>query len=81
MRDLDVVTLSAISFGLETSTVCIILLLNHFLFDIIFYMISHLLFLLQVSPVSGGQCEGVAPPTIDKGKVIICSKVIKFIYR
>ena len=49
-----------------------IMLCSHcfFLPDVVTYMVSNLSFLLQVSPVSGGQSVGDEPGPMDKGKVI-----------
>ena len=64
--------LSAISFGLETSTVHYVVFSFFFLFDIVAYMVSNLSYSLQVPPVPGGQSAEGEPARIDKGKVIRC---------
>ena len=72
LRQVDDATLSAISFGLETSKVHYVVFLLFFLFDIVSHMVSNLSFLLQVSTVPQGQSVGDEPRPIDKGKVIRC---------
>ena len=71
LRQIDDATLSAISFGLETSTVHYVVFV-FFLFDIVAYMVANLSFILQVPLVSMGQSAGDKPTPIDKGKVIRC---------
>ena len=71
LRKIDDATLSAISFGLETSTVHYVVF-AFFLFDIVAYMVAKLSFILQVPPVPRGQSAGGEPTFIDKGKVIRC---------
>ena len=70
LRQIDDATLSAISFGLETSTIHYFVFSLFFLFDIVAYMVANLSFILQVPPISGKQSVGVEPAHIDKGKVI-----------
>ena len=72
LRQIDDATLSAISFGLETSTVHYVVFAFFFLFDIVAYMVANLSFILQVPPVRGGQSVRGEPARIDKGKVIRC---------
>ena len=72
LRQVDDAMLSAISFGLETSTVHYVVFSLFFLFDIVAYMVSNLSFILQVPPIPGGQSAGDEPAPIDKGKVIRC---------
>ena len=73
LRQVDNVTLSAISFGLETSMIhYVVFSLLFFLFDIVAYMVSNLSFILQVPPIPGGQSAEDEPTPIEKGKVIRC---------
>ena len=72
LRQVDDATLSAISFGLETSMVHYVVFSFIFLFDIVAYMVAKLSFILQVPPVPGGQSVEGEPACIDKGKVIRC---------
>ena len=72
LKHVDNVTLSVISFDLETSMVYFVLFSLFFLFDIGAYMVFNLSFLSQVSLVSGGQSEGGEAQPTDKGKVIRC---------
>ena len=72
LRKIDDAMLSAISFGLETSTVHYVVFALFFLFDIVAYMVANLSFILQVPPVPGGQSAGDEPACIEKGKVIRC---------
>ena len=72
LRQIDDAMLSAISFGLETSTVHYVVFAFFFLFDIVAYMVANLSFILQVPPDPGGQSAGDEPTHIDKGKVIRC---------
>ena len=72
LRQVDDAMLSAISFGLETSTIYYVVFSLFFLFDIIAYMVSNISFILQVPPVPGGQSAGDELAPIDKGKVIRC---------
>ena len=72
LRQVDDATLSAISFGYETSMVHYVVFSFFFLFDIVAYMVSNLSFFLQVSVVPTGQSVGDEPRPIDKGKVIRC---------
>ena len=51
LRQVDNVTLSAISFGLETSMVHYVVFSLFFLFDIVAYMVANLSFILQVPRV------------------------------
>jgi|APCry4251928382_1046606.scaffolds.fasta_scaffold617204_1 hypothetical protein len=71
LRQIDDATLSAISFGLETSTVHYVVFV-FFLFDIVAYMVAKLSFILQVAAAPGGQSVEGEPARIDKGKVIRC---------
>ena len=63
--------LSTIFFGIETSMVHYVVFSLFFVFDIV-DMVSNLSFLLQVSPVSGGQSAGDEVGPIKKRKVIRC---------
>ena len=72
LRQVDDATLSAISFGLQTSMVNYVVFSLFFLFDIVAYMVSNLSFFLQVSPVPREQNAVVDVGPIDKGKVIRC---------
>ena len=70
LKQVDNVTLSTISFGLETSMVHYVVFSLFFLFDIVAYLVSNISFFLQVSPVPGGQSAANEARPIDKGKVI-----------
>ena len=59
LKNVDNAMLSTISFGLETSIVYYVVFSLFFLFHIGAYMVSNLSFLLQVSPINGGQSEGI----------------------
>ena len=72
LRQIDDAMLSAISFGLETSTIHYVVFGLFFLFDIVEYMVANLSFILQVPLVPRGQSSGDDPSCIDKGKVIRC---------
>ena len=70
LRQIDDATLSASSFGLETSMVHYVVFSFFIFFDIVAYMVPNISFILQVRPVPGGQSAGDEPAHIDKGKVI-----------
>ena len=72
LRQVDDVTLSVISFGLETSMVHYVVFSLFFLFDTVAYMVSNLSFFLQVSPVPRGKSVRDEVGPIEKGKVIRC---------
>ena len=67
LRQIDDATLSAISFGLETSMVHYVVFSFIFLFDIVAYMVAKLSFILQVVVVPGEQSAEGEPARIDKG--------------
>ena len=72
IRQIDDATLSAISFGLETSMVHYGVFAFFFLFNIVAYMVANLSFILQVPPIHGGQSAGDEVGPIKKGKIIRC---------
>ena len=70
LRQIYNVTLSAISFGFETSMVHYVVFSLFLIFNIGAYMVSNLSLLLEVSHINVGQSVGGEAQPINKGKVI-----------